>query len=141
MALCCYCNGKNAVCKRCACVHAEMPCTLCLPLKLHCCGNILASHTGLAANSGMVGTNGNSVIVDSDGARVADVFSASMASARTNNDSSPQLISQQKTDDLTGYGSRNTPAPDINEKFSEPLELHCYIQRVTVTMIPGVSCD
>ena len=43
MAPCCSCNGCNAVCKRCACVHAGRPCTSCLPLKMHRCGNVLVS--------------------------------------------------------------------------------------------------
>ena len=91
MAPCCSCNGKNAVCKRCACVRAGRPCTSCLPLKFHRCSNSLASRAGLAANSGEVGINENETSVISDGAHVMNL------STRPAND--------PRTDDLSGYVS------------------------------------
>ena len=81
MAPCCFCNGKNAVCKRCACIRAGRPCISCLPLKFHRCSNILASRTDLVAGSDLMGAAKPSVI--NDGAHVSDVSSHSLDSICT----------------------------------------------------------
>ena len=80
-----------SVLKRCPCVCAGRSCTLCLPLKFHCCSNSLASHMGLVANnySGVVGTNEISLI--SDGAHTTDALTHSESVPA--NDSDPLLIS------------------------------------------------
>ena len=39
MALCCTCNGRNAVCKRCICVHNNRHCVSCLPSRSGKCSN------------------------------------------------------------------------------------------------------
>ena len=57
---CCSCNGKNTVCKHCACVHAGMPCQNCLPLKMKCCCNTLSSHDDSQSDSSRVLSNQNS---------------------------------------------------------------------------------
>ena len=101
MAPCCSCNGKNAVCKRCACVRAGRPCISCLPLKFHHCSNILASRTDLVADSDLVGATKPSVI--NDGAHMSNVSSHSLDSICTT-DIDPSL-SPQQADDLTGYDS------------------------------------
>ena len=100
MAPCCSCNGKNAVCKRCACVRAGRPCNSCLLLKFHRCSNILASRAGSAADSGVVSVNRSSV---TGGTHVTDVLSVSSASVCAL-DSSSQLVSQQQGDSM-GYDS------------------------------------
>ena len=41
MALCCSCNGKNAVCKHCVCARTRRPYTCCLPLGTGKCVNSL----------------------------------------------------------------------------------------------------
>ena len=55
MAPCFSCNGKNAVCKRCACVRSGRPCISCLPLKFRRCSNILASRADFVAGSDLMG--------------------------------------------------------------------------------------
>ena len=101
MAPCCSCNGKSAVCKRCACVRTGRPCTSCLPLKFHHCSNTLAARADLVAGSDVVGATKSSVI--NDGAHVSDVLSHSQESVcATGIDPS---LSPQQVDDLTGYDS------------------------------------
>ena len=55
MAVCCSCNGKNAVGKRCAFVRAGRPCTSGLPLKFQRCNYYnLPSNASLLSDLNMV---------------------------------------------------------------------------------------
>ena len=42
--LCCSCNERNAVCKRCVCACTKKPCSTCLPMKENKCVNTLLLH-------------------------------------------------------------------------------------------------
>ena len=57
---CCSCDGKNVVCKRCACACTGTPCQNCLPLQMKCCCNTLSSPDDSQSNSSGVLFNQNS---------------------------------------------------------------------------------
>jgi len=62
--LCCICNGRNAVCKRCTCARAKKPCSSCLPMKMKKCANTLPSCVDSVIESSR---NNDGVRVLSDG--------------------------------------------------------------------------
>ena len=62
MALCCTCNGRNAIYKRCVCTHSGRPYISCLPLKTdHCVNQPRAGKTSASVSGDplMVGSNKN----------------------------------------------------------------------------------
>jgi len=83
MVLCCICNRKHGICKRCFCVQSGRPCVSCLPLRERHCINMLQHHQHPCGGShgGEVSNNSNSQLdgdhTSSDSVTVSDVDTSS----------------------------------------------------------------